>query len=140
MRHPGVFKRVAEHLVGSDEDAANGKKGRGMSGFSPQGLGNLAWSYAKQAQLGADVNGSKVGSTGRLAVYETSCLDIGESLIQRLFAGIAEGAMSGKYGIIYCTVILVISIKVFVKDVYLLTLSSTAQNSRSSSIQAARFE
>lgn len=43
IRHPGVFKRVAEHLVGSDDDFENGNSGRGMEGFSPQGLGNLAW-------------------------------------------------------------------------------------------------
>ena len=65
-----------------------------MDGFSPQGLGNLAWSYAKQAQLAADVNNSKIGSTGRLAVYETICLDVGENLSHRLFAGIAEAAIS----------------------------------------------
>lgn len=43
IRHPGVFKRVAEHLVGSDDDFERGNSGRGMEGFSPQGLGNLAW-------------------------------------------------------------------------------------------------
>lgn len=65
-----------------------------MDGFSPQGLGNLAWSYAKQAQLAADVNNSNIGSTGRLAVYETICLDVGENLSHRLFARIAESAIS----------------------------------------------
>eukprot|EP00557_Chaetoceros_sp_GSL56_P007928 CAMPEP_0176489526 /NCGR_PEP_ID=MMETSP0200_2-20121128/7338_1 /TAXON_ID=947934 /ORGANISM="Chaetoceros sp., Strain GSL56" /LENGTH=1134 /DNA_ID=CAMNT_0017886679 /DNA_START=321 /DNA_END=3722 /DNA_ORIENTATION=+ len=90
IRHPGVFKRVAEHLVGSDADFENGILGRGMDGFSPQGLGNLAWAYAKQAQLAAAVNESTIGSTGRLAVYETSCLDVGENLVRRLFSRIAE--------------------------------------------------
>lgn len=90
IRHPEVFKSVAEHLVGSDEDAANGKRGRGLDGFSPQGIGNLAWAYAKQAQLAADVSDSTIGSTGRLAVYETSCLDVGENLVHRLFSRIAE--------------------------------------------------
>lgn len=61
-----------------------------MDDFSPQGLGNLAWAYARQAQLGGAVNDSTIGSTGRLAVYETSCLDIGEKLIQRLFKNVAE--------------------------------------------------
>jgi hypothetical protein len=50
----------------------------------------LAWAYAKQAQLAADVSDSTIGSTGRLAVYETSCLDIGEQLVHRLFSRIAE--------------------------------------------------
>ena len=90
IRHPGVFKSVAEHLVGSNEDVLNGKTGRGMNDFSPQGLGNIAWAYAKQAQLEADVNESIIGSTGRLAIYETSCLDVGEDLIHRLFVEIAE--------------------------------------------------
>ncbi len=86
---------MAEHLAGSNEDAANGKSGRGFNDFSPQGLGNLAWAYAKQAQLAAEVSESTIGSTGRLAVYETSCLDIGEDLIQRLFLGIAESSEKG---------------------------------------------
>lgn len=45
---------------------------------------------AKQAQLAAAVNDSTIGSTGRLAVYETSCLDVGENLVRRLFSRIAE--------------------------------------------------
>ncbi len=65
-----------------------------MDEFSPQGLGNLAWAYAKQAQLAAGVSDSTISSTGRLAVYETSCLDVGEELIQRLFAGIAEASIN----------------------------------------------
>jgi len=95
VRHPEVFKSVAAHLVGSDEDVANGKAGRGLDGFSPQGLGNLAWAYAKQAQLAAGVNESTISSTGRLAVYETSCLDVGENLVRRLFSGIAETSIHG---------------------------------------------
>jgi hypothetical protein len=90
IRHPEVFRSVAEHLAGSEDDIANGRIGRGMDEFSPQGLGNLAWAYAKQAQLVAGVSDSTIGSTGRLAVYETSCLDVGEDLIQRLFSSIAE--------------------------------------------------
>ena len=94
IRHPAVFKSVAEYLVGSDADVTIGKKGRGMDAFSPQGLGNLAWSYAKQAQLSAAVNDSTIGTTGRLAIYETICLDVGESLIQRLFTEIANTCIS----------------------------------------------
>jgi hypothetical protein len=99
IRHPMAFRKVAEHLVGSDEDFANGKTGRGLDGFSPQGLGNLAWSYAKQAQLADAVSESNIGTTGRLAVFETSCLDIGESLINRLFRRIAERGISNETGL-----------------------------------------
>merc|ERR1711935_467367 len=76
IRHPTLFKSTAEHVIG--------REGRGLSSFSSQGLGNLLWCYAKQAQLsleviealGDDVN---LVTTGRLAVYETSCLDNGEA-------------------------------------------------------------
>lgn len=95
IRHPAVFKSVAKHLVGSDDDVLLGHVGRGLQDFSPQGLGNLSWSYAKQAQLAAEVDESTIGSTGRLAVFETVCLDVGEKLIQRLFAGICEQAFQG---------------------------------------------
>ena len=57
------------------------------------GLGNLAWSYAKQAILAEAVMESVISSTGRLAVYETMCLDVGESLIHRLFTNIATSAL-----------------------------------------------
>jgi hypothetical protein len=90
MRHPQAFKSVAEHLVGSNE----GDRSRGLSSFSPQGLGNLAWSFAKQAQLVEGGSESLITSTGRLAVYETISLDVGEDLIQRLFKNIAETSMT----------------------------------------------
>lgn len=92
MRHPVVFKKVAEHLVGVEE----GDKSRGLSSFSPQGLGNLAWSYAKQAQLAEGGAGSEsvISSTGRMAVYETVSLDVGEDLIKRLFTRIAETSIN----------------------------------------------
>ena len=90
-----VFKKVAEHLVGTSD----GDNGRGFNGFSTQGLGNLAWSYAKQAQLAEGGSESLLGSTGRLAVYETSSLDIGESLIRRLFSRIAEAALDTPGGL-----------------------------------------
>jgi hypothetical protein len=90
VRHPALFKKVAQHLVGQN--------GRGFSGFSSQGLGNTLWSFAKQAQLSLEVIDSlgdsvKLGSTGRLAVYETSCLDIGEKTIKTLFVRAAEGGV-----------------------------------------------
>lgn len=84
-------------MVGRSE-AISSPGTRGFSTFSSQGLGNTLWSFAKQAQLSQEVIESlgdiaKVGSTGRLAVYETSCLDIGEELIKRLFASAAESGM-----------------------------------------------
>lgn len=99
VRHPLLFKRVAEHLVG-DSSLESKDKPRGLEGFTPQGLGNLAWSYARQAQL-ADAATSLLKqqgiftsiSNGRLAVYETSCIDVGEGLINLLFKKIAEIAI-----------------------------------------------
>ncbi len=90
MRHPALFQKVAKHLVGP--------QGRGLSTFSSQGLGNTLWSFAKQASLSLDVIESlgdtvKLVSTGRLAVYETSCLDNGENVIKRLFVEAAEAGM-----------------------------------------------
>jgi len=90
MRHPLVFKKVAEHLVGAEE----GENCRGLSSFSPQGLGNLAWSYAKQGQLAEGGSESLIGSTGRLAVYETISRDLGDELIRRLFTRIAETSIN----------------------------------------------
>ena len=53
IRHPVLFKSVAEHLVGSGDRPEI--TGRGLEDFSVQGLGNLAWAFARQAQLGAEV-------------------------------------------------------------------------------------
>ncbi|KAL7552681.1 hypothetical protein ACHAWF_015917 [Thalassiosira exigua] len=91
VRHPLLFKSVAKHIVG--------RSGRGFSTFSSQGLGNTLWSFAKQAQLSLEVIESlgdrvKLVSTGRLAVYETSCLDNGEDVIKRLFVRAAEAALA----------------------------------------------
>ena len=67
-----------------------------MDDFSPQGLGNLAWAFARQAQLVEEVKdrvnvAARMASTsGRMAVYSTICFDVGELLIQRLFAAIAD--------------------------------------------------
>ena len=94
IRHPALFKSVAEHLVGSSDDPHMTE--RGLDGFSAQGLGNLAWSYARQAQLGADVISRDdvetivPSSSGRLSHYITSYIDIGESLLRKLFKTIAE--------------------------------------------------
>jgi hypothetical protein len=63
------------------------------------GLGNLAWSYAKQAQLADAVQESVIGSSGRLAVYETIFLDVGETLINRLFTNIATSALQNDGGL-----------------------------------------
>lgn len=99
-----VFKKVAEHLVGTSD----GNGGRGFNGFSTQGLGNLAWSYAKQAQLAEGGSESKIGSSGRLAVYEAISMDVGGNLIRQLFSGIAEAALntSSKF---YASTLLIIS-------------------------------
>lgn len=90
VRHPSLFQKIAKHLVGSN--------GRGLSTFSSQGLGNTLWSFAKQAQLSLEVietlgDSVKLVSTGRLAVYETSCLDNGEDVVKRLFAKAAEAGI-----------------------------------------------
>jgi len=95
-----LFKAVAEHLVGSDDD--NGKSGgkprrvRGLDDFSPQGLGNLAWSFARQAQLIGETNArvevaaDVLKNSGRMSIYAASFFDIGEILLQRLFNALAE--------------------------------------------------
>jgi len=90
VRHPILFQKIAKHLIGS--------AGRGLSTFSSQGLGNTLWSFAKQAQLSLEVietlgDSVKLVSTGRLAVYETSCLDNGEDVVKRLFATAAEAGI-----------------------------------------------
>jgi len=87
--------KVAEHLVGKNSNGISRiKAARGLDGFSSQGLGNLAWSYAKQAQLIETAPRNISENSGRLAVYEASCRDIGESLIKRLFLSIAETAIN----------------------------------------------
>ena len=80
-------------MVGSGDN--DGLSGRGLNGFSPQGMGNLAWSIARQAQMVQDTyrrceESTISHATGRLAVYTVSFLDIGESLLKKLFAQIAE--------------------------------------------------
>src|SRR5687767_8552892 len=49
--HPVLFKRVAEHLVGSSNDP--NKTSCGFKDFNPQNMANNLWAFAKQAQYGA---------------------------------------------------------------------------------------
>jgi len=94
VRYPPLFKAIALHLVGPANDPEI--TGRGLEGFSSQGMGNLAWAYAKQARLAAEMSSHRnddmmIGKmTGRLAYYSASFIDVGESLIQKLFYAIAE--------------------------------------------------
>jgi hypothetical protein len=84
--------------VGGDPALRNGKEARirGMDDFSPQGLGNTAWAYARQAQLvesvieRIDLAARVLSATGKMAVCATSFFDIGETLVKRLFGAIAE--------------------------------------------------
>lgn len=107
VRHPKLFKAVAEYLVGKESDPVPEGQlhcGRGLDDFTQQGIGNLVWSYAKQAQLAAEtmnrVDGLSSISSGRLLVFTTVCLDIGESLVKRLFNCCAETDLAkfGMYG------------------------------------------
>ena len=94
IRHPRLFRFVAEYLVGATAEEAN--SARGLHEFPPQGIGNMAWAFARQAQMCEDASARLKGSTmvstttGRLAVYKTSYFDIGENLLHRLFLAIAE--------------------------------------------------
>lgn len=96
IRHPQLFRSIAIHIVGeNDEDSTS----RGLSEFSSQGVGNMAWAFARQAQLVDEVSSRMRGSlrtnnkNGRLAVYTTSYFDVGEKLLQRLFVAITENGM-----------------------------------------------
>ena len=96
IRHPVLFRRITEHLVGTVD---GNTKCRGLDDFSPQGIGNMAWAFARQAQLASEV-ADRLGDSsnlahlsGRLAVYTAAYYDIGEALIQRLFAAIADAGL-----------------------------------------------
>eukprot|EP00536_Pseudo-nitzschia_multiseries_P003502 jgi/Psemu1/64177/estExt_Genemark1.C_540102 len=75
MRHPELFRSVAEHLVG---------------------LANLAYSFARHTQLGGETMNKyerrcRIPFTGgKLAYYTISYLDVGEGLLRKLFAAIAK--------------------------------------------------
>jgi len=102
LRHPELFKTIAQHVLGDSTNTGKVEDSRLMD-FSPQGIGNFVWSYARQAQLSNEPseknrelgkNGSS-SSSGRLAVYETMCLDVGEDLVNRLFATVAGCSLKG---------------------------------------------
>ena len=69
-------------------------------------MSNLAWSIAKQAQLALDTSRRYEGETsisdanGQL-LYQVSFLDIGESLLKKLFARIAEANVHKHGKILY---------------------------------------
>jgi hypothetical protein len=109
IRHPELFRSVALHLVGSSTSTSSGGgsssssdcKYRGLDDFSPQEISNLAWAFARQAQLGETTvsrlrrNGTSTldNDKGRLAVYATACHDMDEALLHRLFAAMAETSL-----------------------------------------------
>jgi hypothetical protein len=96
IRHPQLFKFVAQHIVGVEDENDPNFIPRGFDDFSAQGLGNMALSYARHSQLAADVgdrlkaSSALAASNGRLAVYTTSYLDVGETLLHRLFNELAD--------------------------------------------------
>jgi len=98
IRHPRLFRAMAEHLVGVDAT-----EGLGFQEFSVQAVGNTAWAYARQAQLGADTKTRfkdktcMPRSSGRLAHYMVLASDVGEDLIRKLFLEIAETDLN-KFG------------------------------------------
>lgn len=91
IRHPDLFRFAAEYIVGKD-----GVPGRSFRDFSVQAVGNTAWAYARQAQLGADTiqrfkgRGVLPKCGGRLAHYIVIFADVGEALIHELFYSVAE--------------------------------------------------
>ncbi|KAL3916532.1 MAG: hypothetical protein SGILL_005134 [Bacillariaceae sp.] len=100
LRHPRLFRFVAEHLVGKGDDPS--VRGRGLEPFDGQGISNVAYVFARHAQLGAEVL-QKYGKRcrlpvtgGRLACYTVSYLDIGEGLLRKLYAEIARVDLSEK--------------------------------------------
>jgi very-short-patch-repair endonuclease len=65
---------------------------RGLDDFSSQGLGNMAWAYARQAQL-SEVVSDRLNlntGTGKMSTYKTIYFDIGENLLLKFFSSIAE--------------------------------------------------
>ncbi|GKY96336.1 hypothetical protein MPSEU_000593300 [Mayamaea pseudoterrestris] len=99
IRFPALFKATTEYLVGGVEASSKYPKGRGINDFSTQGLANLVWAFARQAQLAEDVStrqpASRLASgNGRLVVYTTSYLDIGEKLMQKLFKTVADATLT----------------------------------------------
>jgi len=91
IRHPQLFRFAAEYIIGTSDNP-----GRSFKEFSIQAVGNTAWAYARQAQLGADTIQRYRGKTvlprcgGRLAHYIVLFADVGEKLIHDLFYSVAE--------------------------------------------------
>ena len=99
LRHPRLFRFVAEHLVGDGDDPQ--VSGRGFGQFDGQGISNVAYVYAKHSQLGAE-SLQKYGrkcrlplTGGRLACYTISYLDISEGLLRKIYAEIARVDLAG---------------------------------------------
>lgn len=94
VRHPVLFKTIAEHLVGNGDDPNIG--GRGMTSFNTQGTANIAYAFAKHSQLGSevlDLYGKQCrlpAAGGRLGCYMVAFLDVGEGLLRKLFAEIVR--------------------------------------------------
>ncbi len=103
MRHPKLFRAVAEHLVGEGDHMEI--TGRGMGEFNTQGIANLAYSYAKHTQLGGETmlkykhSCSLPFTGGKLAHYTIVYLDVGEGLLRKLFTEIARADLEvhGKF-------------------------------------------
>lgn len=100
MRHPPLFKFVAEHLVGPESDPRDA--GRGLDQFDAQGIANLAYVYARHCQLGAEIlqrypkRCSIPQTGGRLACYTVSYLDVGEGLLRKLYSRIGNIQVENK--------------------------------------------
>jgi hypothetical protein len=102
VRHPQLFRTVAEYLVGEENEPVTG---RGLSDFNSQGLANLAYSYARQAQIGGETldkyeKKCRIAFTGgRLAHFTVIFLDVGEGRLRKLFVEIAKANLEvhGKF-------------------------------------------
>ena len=97
MRHPKLFRSVAEHLVGTGDHLE--VTGRGLNEFNTQGIANLAYSFARHSQLGGETmekfkKGCRIPMAGgRLACQFVAYSDVGEGLIRKLFVEIARAGM-----------------------------------------------
>jgi hypothetical protein len=97
MRHPKLFKAVAEHLVGDTEDPND--IGRALESLDSQCLANFAYVYARHSQLGASILQKYPGkccippSDGRLACFTMAFLDVGEGLLRKLYSRLAKAQL-----------------------------------------------
>lgn len=107
MRHPKLFRMVAEHLVGKGDHPE--VTGRGLNEFNTQGIANLAYSYARHTQLGGETmdkykHSCRIPFTGgKLAYFTIVYLDVGEGLLRKLFAEIARADMEVHDNLNRCT-------------------------------------